>query len=65
MSVIYLLCWLARPIDGYAQASGPGVPEFYIEPIPIPVGAGMCRLGADGGELVARYDGQAWRQTEP
>jgi len=29
------------------------------------VGAGMCRLGADGDELVARYDGLAWQQTEP
>jgi hypothetical protein len=65
MSVIYLLCWLSRPIDGYVQASGPGTPAFYIEPIPIPVGAGMCRLGAGGGELVARYDGLAWQQTEP
>ena len=65
MSVIYLLCWLARPVDGYVQASGPGVPAFYLEPVPIPVGAGMCRLGAAGGELVARYDGLAWQQTEP
>jgi hypothetical protein len=65
MSVIYLLCWLSRPLDGYAQAPGHGVPEFYIEPIPIPVGAGMCRLGVSGGELVARYDGLAWQQTEP
>jgi hypothetical protein len=66
MSVIYLLCWMARPLDGYVQAtSGHGVPSFYIEPMPIPVGAGMCRLGASGGELVARYDGLAWQQTEP
>jgi hypothetical protein len=64
MSELYLICWLARAVDGYQQTPGPGVPEFYIEPIPIPVGAGMCRLGADGDELVARYDGLAW-QTEP
>ena len=65
MSELYLICWLARVVDGYQPTTGPGVPEFYLEPIPIPVGAGMCRLGADGDELVARYDGQAWQQTEP
>lgn len=65
MNELYLICWLARAVDGYQQAAGPGVPGFYIEPIPIPVGAGMCRLGADGDELVARYDGLAWHQTEP
>jgi hypothetical protein len=64
MNELYLLCWLARMVDGYQQTSGPGVPEFYLEPIPIPVGAGMCRLSADGDELVARYDGLAWQQTE-
>jgi hypothetical protein len=65
MSELYLICWLARVVDGYQPTTDPGVPEFYLEPIPIPVGAGMCRLGADGDELVARYDGQAWQQTEP
>ena len=67
MSELYLLCWLARGVDGYQQTTSPGSGsgEFYLEPIPIPVGAGMCRLGADGDELVARYDGQAWQQTEP
>jgi hypothetical protein len=65
MDELYLLCWLARAVDGYQQSAGRGAPEFYLEPIPIPVGAGMCRLGADGDELVARYDGLAWQQTEP
>ncbi len=65
MAELYLLCWLARTVDGYQRTAGPGVPEFYLEPIPIPVGAGMCRLGANGDELVARYDGLAWQQTEP
>ena len=65
MTELYLLCWLARTVDGYQPTTGPGVGEFYLEPIAIPVGAGMCRLGADGDELVARYDGLAWQQTEP
>lgn len=65
MGDLFLICWLARAIDGYVPSQAPGAAEFYIEPIPIPVGAGMCRLGADGDELVARYDGLAWQQTEP
>jgi hypothetical protein len=65
MSEIYLVAWLARAIDGYLPASGHGAPEFYIEPIAIPVGAGMCRLGPDGDQLVARYDGLAWQRMEP
>jgi hypothetical protein len=65
MSEIYLVAWLARAIDGYVPAGGHGVPEFYVEPIAIPVGAGMCRLGPDGDQLVARYDGLAWQRMEP
>jgi hypothetical protein len=65
MNELYLACWLARAADGYQPGTGPGGPEFYLEPIPIPVGAGMCRLGADGDELVARYDGLAWQPAEP
>src|SRR5437868_14751423 len=41
MSEIYLVAWLARAIDGYVPAGRHGVPEFYVEPIAIPVGAGM------------------------
>ncbi len=65
MTELHLVCWLARPIDGYTEAAGHGVPEFYLEPIAIPVGAGMCRLGAEGDQLVARYDGLAWQRTGP
>ena len=65
MSEIYLIAWLARAIDGYRPATGHGGPEFYLEPIPVPVGAAMCRLGPDGDQLVARYDGLAWRRTGP
>ena len=65
MNELYLVCWLARAVDGYQPTTGPGAGEFYLEPIPIPAGAGMCRLGADGDELVARYDGLAWHPAEP
>ena len=44
------MAWLARAIDGYMPATGHGVPEGYIEPMAIPVGAGMCRLGPGGDE---------------
>jgi hypothetical protein len=40
----------------------PGRTEFYLEPIQIPVGTTLCRLGDAGEEPVARYDGLAWRR---
>jgi len=49
MNELYLVCWLARAMDGYQPTTGPGV----------------CRLGANGDELVARYDGLAWHPAEP
>ena len=33
MNELYLVCWLARAIDGYLQTTGRGVPEFYLEPM--------------------------------
>lgn len=62
MSELYLLCWLARALDGYQP--GTTAAEFYLEPIPIPVGAGMCRLAADGDQLLAQYDGLSWHPAE-
>ena len=50
---------------GYVPVSARGVPgrtEFYLEPIQIPVGTTLCRLGDAGEEPVARYDGLAWRR---
>jgi hypothetical protein len=38
------------------------VPEFYTDPMPIPVGASISRLTARGDDLVARYDGLVWRR---
>ena len=91
---IYFLGWLAREMDTYVAASGPGgldqagpgygwpgqspggqsrggrapaaparaVPEFYTDPMPIPVGATISRLTARGDDLIARYDGLVWRR---
>jgi hypothetical protein len=65
MSEYYVICWPARPIDGYQhRGETADVPEFYIEPISIPVGAVMQRLRSDARELVAHYDGLAWKQVD-
>jgi hypothetical protein len=64
MSEYYVICWPARQFDGYEPRSEPAdVPEFLIDPIPIPVGAAMRRVRADSAELIAWYDGLAWQQA--
>ncbi len=63
MPEIYFLGWLAREMDTYvAPVSARTVPEFYTDPMPIPVGAAISRLTARGDDLIARYDGLAWRR---
>lgn len=63
MSEYYVICWPARPVDGYQQkANTSDIREFFIDPIPIPVGAAMRRVSEDSDELVAEYDGLAWQQ---
>lgn len=71
MAELFFLLWQARAIDGYVpappRAAGPGArggeaAEFYLEPIQIPVGTTLCRLADAGEEVLARYDGLAWRR---
>ncbi|HYZ55094.1 MAG TPA: hypothetical protein VE733_16540 [Streptosporangiaceae bacterium] len=38
------------------------VSEFYTDPMPVPVGASIYRLTAQGEDLIAQYDGLAWRR---
>jgi hypothetical protein len=38
------------------------ISEFYTDPMPIPVGASIIRLTAQGEDFIARYDGLAWRR---
>jgi hypothetical protein len=65
MSEFYVICWPARPLDGYSRRdTGANLPEFFIEPIPIPVGAVMRRVRSESDEAVARYDGLVWQQVE-
>lgn len=67
MTDLYFLCWQAREIDGYVPVtvrSAAGRPEFYLEPIQIPVLTTLCRItgNGDGEEAIARYDGLAWQR---
>jgi hypothetical protein len=62
MPEYYIICWPARQLDGYQyRGDAEDVPEYFIEPIPIPVGADMRRVRANSREFVARYDGLAWQ----
>jgi hypothetical protein len=68
LTELYLLRWAALNMSAsLVQPPSPGtgglvstVPEFFTLPVPIPVGAEIHRLAADGEEFIARYDGQVW-----
>jgi hypothetical protein len=55
--------WAARPPftgTGFTSAGPGGIAEYYLDPVPIPVGAEILRVTAGGTERVATFDGQAW-----
>jgi hypothetical protein len=55
--------WLLQPpFTGTGFASGPdrSVAEYFTDPMPVPVGAEIHRIGIDGTNFIARYDGQVW-----
>ena len=68
MAEVYVLRWLALDMTGsllpppVLDGDGPAstVPEFYMLPIPIPVGTEMYRITSGAQEFIARYDGQVW-----
>jgi hypothetical protein len=68
MPDVYVLRWLAVDMTGSLlpapppPAHGPvsTVTEFYLLPVPIPVGTDMYRIMPGGQEFIARYDGQVW-----
>ena len=66
MPELYFLCWQAREIDGYVpvtmRSTAAGRPEFYLEPIQIPVATTLCRMVDAGEEPIARYDGLGWQR---
>jgi hypothetical protein len=55
--------WAMRPPfsgTGYTTSPDHAVAEYYIDPVPVPVGAEMHRVSAAGTDFIARYDGQVW-----
>ena len=50
------------PFTGTGYTAGPEhpVPEFFTDPVPVPVGAEIYRICAGRAEFIARYDGQVW-----
>jgi hypothetical protein len=50
------------PFTGSGYTGGPesGVAEYFTDPIPVPVGAEIHRIGPDTTDFIARYDGQVW-----
>ena len=53
---------LAPPFagTGFAGSNGQLVAEYFTDPIPVPVGAEIHRIGIDSSDFIARYDGQVW-----
>jgi hypothetical protein len=55
--------WAMKPPfngSGYTGSSGASVAEYFTDPIPVPVGAEIHRIGIDKTDFIARYDGQVW-----
>jgi hypothetical protein len=55
--------WSGKPPftgTGYTSSRSHVVAEFYLDPVPVPVGAEIYRISAAGTEFIARFDGQAW-----
>jgi hypothetical protein len=55
--------WRAKPPftgTGYTSWPDHPIPEFYVDLIPVPVGAEIYRLTTRRSDFVARYDGQVW-----
>jgi hypothetical protein len=55
--------WSGRPPftgTGFTSSLAHPVPEFYLDPIPVPVGAEIYRITPGAAEFIARFDGQVW-----
>ena len=55
--------WRDRPPfrgNGFTSSADRRVPEFFTDPMPIPVGAEIYRVTASGEDFVARFDGRTW-----
>jgi hypothetical protein len=55
--------WAMRPPftgSGYTTNYDRPVAEYFVDPLPVPVGAEIHRITAGRTEFIARYDGQVW-----
>jgi hypothetical protein len=55
--------WAGKPPfigTGYTSPAERGIPEFFIEQVPLPVGAEIYRISQGRAEFIARFDGQVW-----
>jgi hypothetical protein len=55
--------WVLRPPfsgTGYSSSREQALPEYFTDPIQVPVGAEIHRIGIDKSDFIARYDGQVW-----
>jgi hypothetical protein len=57
---IYVLRWRAVNSQPYVRAGDRSAPEYFTDPMPVPVGAEIHRIGAGMTDFIARYDGQVW-----
>jgi hypothetical protein len=55
--------WRGKPPftgTGYTSWPSRPIPEFYVDLMPIPVGAEIYRIAQGQADFIARYDGQVW-----
>lgn len=55
--------WNAKPPftgTGFTSSSAHTVAEFYLDPMPVPVGAEIFLITWSGEGFIARFDGQVW-----
>lgn len=55
--------WSGKPPftgNGFTSSRNRPIAEFYLDPIPVPVGAEIYRITPGTAEFVARFDGQVW-----
>lgn len=55
--------WSAKPPftgTGYTSSRSRLIAEFYVDPVPVPVGAEIYRITPGGSDFIARFDGQVW-----
>jgi hypothetical protein len=55
--------WSGKPPctgTGYTSWPSRPIPEFFVDLMPIPVGAEIYRIARGQADFIARYDGQVW-----